>query len=506
MLDKENKNVDHDDPEQISRIDIVGIGLMRLAEEQIGIRQVVEDRWLANLEQFLGNYDATTSSKLQKTKGSRAFVNNTRSKTNAAEARLSDMLFPTDDRNWGIKPTPVPDIGEMTNSPKLITNDDGVPVVDDESGEQMTYADHAEIVMQEARDRADLMQTEIADQLSEANYQDVCRDLIHDGCLYGSGVIKAPIVINRTRKKWEQEDGSVYTLSEVSEYLPGVEHVKIWDFFPDMSATTLKDCIFTFERRFVSKKQLITLSKRPGYNKEQIAKVIIETPAHHSASGSSYIAKLRELSNLSVDINKGKYELWEYNGPLSTEDIMACGCKNANLSESDDPLEEHNVVISFIGNYVIKADLSPMETGENPYSMFIYERDDSSIFGVGIPHIVRHEQRVMNSAWRMLLDNAGLSTGPQIIINEAIVTPVDGVWTLSPKKVWLVNDPEIDVRKAFATFEINSHQAELSAIYEMSKIMMDEVTNLPLLAQGEVGEAPDTMGGMSMLLKSSNIV
>ena len=489
------------DTEEIDKISIVGSGLMRLAEEQIGIRQTIEDRWLRDLEQYLGQYDEQTNSRLQKSGKSRAFVNGTRAKTAAAQSRLSDMLFPTDDRNWGILPTPVPELDGIKKSNDVVMDENGQSLQDEE-GRELTGVEYSEIVMEEAREKAEAMEREIEDHLTEANYQDTCREVIDDACLYGTGVIKAPVIVNRTRKKWEQVDGDVHSLATVDEYRPGVERVKIWDFFPDMSATDIKDAQFVFERRFVSKKQLIDLSKRPGYLPEQISIALRETPVDSNATGSSYIAKLRELSNLNVDINKGKYELWEYHGALDNDDLITCGCD----IDEDNELEEREVIVAFIGSHIIKVDLNPMETGERPYSMFIYEKDDSSIFGMGVPFIVRNEQRIMNSAWRMVLDNAGISTGPQTIINKDIITPSDGEWTLKPNKIWWADGPETDTRRAFTTYDIPSHQGELTAIYDKSKQMMDEVTNLPLLAQGEIGGAPDTASGMSMLLNSSNVV
>jgi hypothetical protein len=467
----------------------IGAGLMRLAEEQIGVRQVVEDRWLRGLEQYLGKYDAQTQAILQKTGGSKVFVNATRAKTAAAEARLADMLFPTDDKNWGIEPTPVPDIAPELND-------------DDEIAEGQTKRDIKDAVIAEAREKAKKMELLIDDQLTETNYQDKCRSVIHDACLFGTGIIKSPVVTKRTRKKWSKIDGAVYELSIEEDFTPAAEHVKIWDFFPDMSANKLDDARFVFERKYISRKQLLDLIGLPGYIEQNIRQVLAEDSQSFSASGSSYISKLRELSGLSIDLNKGRYELWEYHGPLNIDDAVLCGC-DIDDSVAD---KEVDVIVSFIGGNVIKADMNPMETNERPYSVFTYETDDTSIFGYGVPFLVENEQRIINAAWRMVIDNAGLSTGPQVIVNRELVTPSDGSWQLKPRKIWWANSPEVDVRSAFGLFDIPSHQAELTAIYNMAKQMMDDVTNLPLLAQGEMGGAPDTATGMSMLLNSSNVV
>lgn len=476
------------------RVQMLGWRLSRLAQEQVGIRQQIEDRWLDDLEQYMGRYDAATLERLKLSNGSQAFINITRPKTTAAEARISDMLFPTDDRNWGIQPTPIPEYQGMVGNQNVA----GV----DESGREVTHDDIAKQHTDEATKRSEAMTSEIDDQLVEANYHQVARQVIHDGCLYGTGILKGPVVINRTRKQWTQVDGPVFDLQITNEYRPGVEHIEVWNYFPEMAATRKELCEFEFERKYITKKQLRELAKRPGYLKDQIRKVIKETPRQISSSGGTHISRLREMAGVNVSMDSNRYELWEYHGPIDKEDLMACGCE----VDGDDELDDHDGIVTFINGVVIKSDLNPLETGESPYSVFCYEDDDTSVFGFGIPHLLKNEQRIANAAWRMVLDNAALSTGPQTVVNRELVTPSDGAWDLKPRKLWWLNDPDYKVEDVFATFEIASHQAELMQIFEMARSLGDDVTSLPMLAQGEQGDAPDTAKGTSILMNASNVV
>ena len=88
--------------------------LNRLASEQVAKRNQIEQRWLEDIRQYHGEYDVQEQALLSKQKGSEVFVNITRNKTNAAEARLQDMLFPTDDRNFGLYATPVPELDYLS--------------------------------------------------------------------------------------------------------------------------------------------------------------------------------------------------------------------------------------------------------------------------------------------------------------------------------------------------------------------------------------------------------
>ena len=119
---------------------------------------------------------------------------------------------------------------------------------------------------------------------------------------------------------------------------------------------------------------------------------------------------------------------------------------------------------------------------------------------------MRNAQQAINGAWRMALDNAGLSVGPQTVVNSHIIKPADGNWNLAPKKVWQLTDRNRSVHEAFGTYEINSHLGELQAILQTAKSIADEETSLPVIAQGEQGTYTRTATGMSLLMNSANVV
>jgi len=474
MIDDE-RELDNNPQEDFAEIlESLGSSLAKTAQEQISIRQTIETRWLDDLDQYMGRYDADTLTRLKAAGGSQTFVNITRPKSLAAESRLADMLFPSDDKNWAIQPTPIPDVQNFS-------------------------AQTLELLRKEATKRSEAMAAEIDDQLIEANYHRKAREMIHDACLFGTGILKGVVITEKVSQKWQAVNGAVHELLEQSTFVPNVEKVDIWNFFPDMAAHILEDCEFILERRYVSRSQLRKLAKRPGYLKENIKKILHETQPQKYSAGGTHVSRLREASGLNANLTDNRFELWEYHGTLPAKDLMACGC-----DLEDNELAEHSAVIVFINGVVIKGDINPNETGELPYSMLLYEKDDSSIFGVGVPFLLRNEQRIANAAWRMALDNAALTTKPQIIFNRELVTPADGVYSLSSGKVWYLNSEVASVRDVFATHEINGHQSELINLFELVKKMADDVTSLPLIAQGSQNAAPDTASGTAMLMNAAN--
>jgi hypothetical protein len=142
-----------------------------------------------------------------------------------------------------------------------------------------------------------------------------------------------------------------------------------------------------------------------------------------------------------------------------------------------------------------------------PFSVSYCDKDEASPFGQGIPRLMRGEQESVNAAWRMKHDNAGLSVCPQTIMRLNSVKPADGDYKMKPKKLWFAADDVQRVGDVFAQFAIDSHQEELDNILQLGIRFADDVTQLPLLMQGD--QAPhitQTAQGMSLLYNASTVV
>jgi len=477
------------------RLQVFASRLSRLAKEQVAKKQQIESRWLEDIRQYQGQYTPGELSKLRAKEGSEVFVNITRNKTNAAEARLQDMLFPTDDRNWGIQPTPVPDI--EIEAASLASPD-------------MPPETVSRLKFEQASMKAQAMQDQIDDQLLESRFQPKCRDMIHDACQLGTGIIKGPVVMGRTKRRWDTlPDGtSMLTIEEMLG--AGAERVDPWDFFPDMSGRTVDEAEFFFEKKRLSKKQMREFAQLPGVLVDQVRQVV-SADAGGTHLARDYTDDIRSISGINTVGEGNKYEVWEYHGPISKTELIdaLAGSKEDMPDEEEiDALDDEiDAIVFFSGESVLKVVINPMETMDRPYSVFNWEKDESSIFGFGVPYLMRNPQRVLNASFRMMMDNSGMSVADQIVINKDIVTPQDGNYTMTPKKIWYLKDKARSPADAFATFSTTSHQQELSAIFMMARQLADEETNMPLIAQGEQGaHITKTSSGMAMLMNSANIV
>jgi len=513
---------------QEERLQAFGMSLAKQRDEWVRDRYSygVDKRWIEDQDQY-DNKDNVNKAASQmmtsveqgypvttqhaKAHRSTVFIGMTRQKTNAAEARVADILLPTDDRNWGIQPTPSPELMGMTKKddpafdPRTGQPVMGKPMMGP-NGEpmppkQMRVKDVARAVMEMARRKAEAMQREIDDQLVECDYNGELRKVIHHAAVLGTGVIKGPVVESRTRKAWVPKvDGTgatVHMIEFVKELKPASFSVDPRNVWPDPGCgESVHNGKGIYEREQITTKQVRSLAKQPGFLKGQLRKVLEEGP---KKSATFQEMKDEDQRSVATDV----YEKWEYWGEIDQEDLRAAGVK---VPEDTDPLETISACVVMINSTVVKAYLNPLEDGQLPYDFYVWEKVANSVWGYGIPYLMRAQQKVLNAAWRQMMDNAGVSSGPQIVVKPGTITPADKQWQLSARKIWYAQDDVDDVRKAFTTFEFNSHQSELAAIIKMATELGDQETGVPTIMQGEKGAAPDTVGGMQMLMNSANVV
>jgi len=506
-------------------------------------------------------YPVTTQ--MAKPHRSTVFIGMTRQKTNAAEARVADILLPTDERNWGITPTPNPYLMNMLKDERPATDGGpmgqqmgqqqglpapqggmapppqagmappqptmappGIPAppqpgmapeaptglaamamgpqgpqqITDQGGQPMRMKDIAREVMNLAKKKAEAMQREIEDQLTECDYNGELRKMLHDAAVFGTGVIRGPIVTNRTRKAWQPytnaQGQQVHQIEIVEELAPASFRVDPHNVWPDPACgENIHHGKGIYEREQITAKQIRELAKQPGFMKSQLRKVLEEGPKR-----SHTMEELRDDDQR--DVARDLYEMWTYWGEVEHDDLDAAGVDAGDKDE----LKSVSACVIIINSTVVKAFLNPLEGGDLPYDFYVWEKVANSVWGYGIPYLMRSQQKVLNAAWRQMMDNAGVSSGPQIVMKPNVIQPADKQWQLSSRKIWYATDDVDDVSKAFATFEFNSHQAELSGIIKMATELVDQETGVPTILQGEKGAAPDTVGGMQMLMNSANVV
>ncbi|WP_394780603.1 hypothetical protein [Undibacterium sp.] len=415
-------------------------------------------------------------------------------------ARMCEILLPVDDKNWGIRPTPNAAVS------KALT--DGRPVQDIQGNPMGTMADVAASVQNAAQLACKAMEREIDDQLTEAQYNGECRKLIFSAAKLGTGVMKGPFVVRIEERTWQaasRQNGpsliSNAVMSINEKFAPSSRAVDIRSLYPDPSCSDdIQRGKGIYECKEITKKELRALARRPGYNPDAVRKVLRQKPLIVDVNDSR-IDKSQALGDL--------YQIWEYHGEVDPESFQLLK-KYTNRIAGDMGDEEIDPLQSFSGCLIIVNDVIigalPMMTADNslPYDFFQWKVCDGSPFGNGIPAAKETQQRVVNAAWRQVMDNAGITVGPQLIMKKSAITPQNGKYEIRPNKVWFANDDMDDVRTAFTVVQIESRINELLGLLNAAMQYADQESNTSPMMHGEQQQAGETLGGMSMRWANAN--
>ena len=460
------------------------ISLLAKRKEAITARQAsgIEEEWQEDDEHYNGiddanrQYQATYSSPGKRwatndsaprdNGGGRSvvFLNITAPYVDAAGARVSDMLLPTDDRAWIIKPTPIPRLSPFDLAE--IGGEDGI-----------------EAVIEQAKESAEEMQSEIDDCLVESNWHGEVRVVIEDSARIGSGVLKGPYPDKRTTRLVRRENGSVASVS-VTEIKPGSRRIDPWDFYPDGSCgESVHNGSYTWEREYLSSRQVADMVGMPGYDKAAILAALKEGPK--TASEAPQPADGRTVRS------RDQFELWIFYGTCDADDLQTVGVS------VEDETPKASAMAVLLNDRLIKCTLNVLDSGRFPYDVLAWQRRSGLPWGTGVSRKIRTVQRILNGALRAMMDNSGLTVGPQIVIGNGI-TPADSKWAITGRKLWRAEEGVTDVRGAFFAFVPPSIQGETMNIIEWAMRRAEDATGMPAMLQGIRGDAPETLGGMQM--------
>jgi len=430
-------------------------------------------------------------------------VNIIRGKCETAEGRFSDIQLPVDDRNWGLKVTPVATIvkGLKDNRPAKM-KETGQPLRNKQTKEPVKVSDVARMDQEAAKEKMKAMETEIDDQLTECDYNGESRKVIRSAVRAGTGIIKGPNVVKSTRKAWvpqQEGDQEVQVLEIQEEMKPASKWVDKWNVYPDPDVgEDIKRAGYIWEKDTILPRELRDLLGVDGYFDEQIIKILQEEPVRTVAEYEKKTDKLKARS--ATTVLSSQYQKWEYYGDLNREDLEAFGVDITHDMIS----QSFSACVVFVNNRPIKALLNTLDTGDMPYDFFTWTTVTDSPWGMGYPRTLMWLQRMMTAAWRTLMDNMGDSSGANLVVGPG-VQPDDGVWEITGKKIWRLLEDDIDVQKVFNQFQLINNQESIQAVIDLITKFIDIETSLPMLFQGEKAEAPETLGATNIMVDANNV-
>ena len=313
----------------------------------------------------------------------------------------------------------------------------------------------------------------------------------------GTGISKGPIPQTKKQYKWTKNAEGVQVLDIQEETKPITDVVDYWNLYPDYPACgdNIHNGSFVWERGEITCKTLQDLRGQPGYIDRQIELCLAEGPQKPEVDSGQKTQTTKEDT---------LFEIWWFHGALERADLEAAGC---DCSEQAEKYLSIPAVITVVNGRPIRASLNVLDKGTFPYDLLTWRRRPGMPWGQGIARQIRPAQRGITACFRALMENAGLSAKPMLAVLRQYLSPVDKTWDLFGGKVFEVSsDADVrDIKAAITTIQIDSRQGDLLAIIQFLLKLAEDITGQPLMLQGQMGKAPDTVGGMTILNDNASV-
>ena len=468
----------------------------------------ISERLLNALRTYKGMYDTGKLAEIKEFGGSEVYLRVTSTKCRAATALLRDVYL-GQERPWDVTATPDPkvpedidgDMQQLVNVEVATNLQAGVPVDEQMIQDRLDGLRKAARMAAKkvAHDEAIITANKLDDILTEGNFYEAFAEFLIDLPIFPFACMKGPEVRNVTQTKWVNGQ-------PVKETIPKMfwERVSPFDIYWSPGAATVKQAEFV-ERVKLTRAELSASKNLPGYNAEAINAVL----------DMSYVDGLHEWWD-TIDTARAELEdreRWartatslidtaKYTGYLSGKLLKQWG------KDVPDEHQEYFVTAWLIDRYVIKVQMVPSVQERPPYYITAFEQVPGALLGYGLVDLLEDVQTICNAAGRALVNNASIASGPQVVINDAVLQPGE-TDDLFPWKRWHVNyDPALVTSgtKPLEFWQPNINSTELMGIYDKFYTLGDEVSSIPRYMTGneKVGGAGRTASGLAMLMGNAS--
>lgn len=477
-------------------------------------RQHLTSRMLEAQRAYNGQYSPEKQAEIKNFGGSDVYARLTAIKCRGATAMLRDVYL-SGSKPWEVTPTPVPDVpSEIKDSVDslveaevkyLIDNGQEPPpdIVSERRKQLMKAA--REAAQREARKRARDASDEIEDKLIEGGFYDALAEFLIDLPIFPFAVLKGPVM--KMARKIEWEEGKPVA---VEEPIMTWKRVSCFDFYWTPSATCIEeaDCI---ERQRLRRSELQALIGVPGYDDEAI-KAALEDYTNgyfdHLDDSDAERASNEDRENPMWNQSHDIYCL-EFQGDIPGEKLATWN-DGKFLSQIDgfDPAFDYNVICFVVGRHTIKVQVQPHPAIRHNYFGTSFEKVSGALVGRALPEILSDSQHVANAAFRALVNNMGIASGPQVVLNEDRLSPTT-TDSLYPWKRWrFTSDPLGTNEKPIDFFQPQSNANELYGVFDRMMMLGDEVSGIPRYLTGNqnVSGAASTASGLNQLMNNASKV
>ena len=527
MIEDDAIALEDSDDTSISDVDVSNIipFIMERYKRSEDYRYQDEERWLKAYRNYRGLYGPDVQ--FTESEKSRVFIKVTKTKTLAAYGQIVDVLFANQRFPLSIEPTELPegvveDVHFDPQEPEQLRGDTSLssPYGFAGDGKDLPPGATAQTLQEKlgvmqnklepisdklkegpgktptsiafspAMIAAKKMQKKIHDQLEESGATKHLRNAAFEMALFGTGVMKGPFAVDKEYPNWDEEGN----YDPLFKTIPQVNHVSVWNFYPDPDANNMDEAQFVVERHKMSRTQLRNLKKRPYFRGEVINEVI--------SMGENYTKKYWEddLSDYAPEHGIDRFEVLEYWGMVDVELLEE---QNIDIPKELRDFDELQANVWICNGRLLRMVLNPFKPAKIPYSAAPYELNPYSFFGVGIAENMDDTQTLMNGFMRMAVDNAVLSGNLIVEVDETNLVPGQDL-SLYPGKVFR-RQGGAPGQAIFGTKYPNV-SSENMMLFDKARQLADESTGLPSFSHGQTGVTGvgRTASGISMLMNAAS--
>lgn len=471
----------------------------------------ISERLLSALRTYKGMYSTDKLAQIKQFGGSDVYARVSATKCRAATALLRDVYLSTE-RAWDVEPTPDPktptdiqaDIDELLGIEvqqfAALGEQVGPEQIEARAEQLRKAAERA--AKKVAHEEAKKAGRKLDDMLTEGSFYDAFAEFLIDLPIFPFAVLKGPEVRRVMQTKWVNGQA-------IQESIPKMfwRRVSPFDFYWSPGAASIAQAEIV-ERIKLTRADLHSCKGLPGYNNEAIDEVL----------AMAYSDGLHEWWD-TVDTNRADLEdreRWsrtatslidaaEFTGHISGQMLREWG---KTEQEIPDPTKEYFVTAWLIDRFVIKVQINPSTNQRPPYYLTAFEQIPGALIGYGLTDLMDDVQTICNSAARAMVNNASISSGPQVVINDNVLQPGEND-DLFPWKRWHVDyDPSMAgaAGKPIDFYQPNMNAPELMGIFKEWSILGDEISSIPRYMTGneKVGGAGRTASGLAMLMGNAS--
>ena len=468
-------------------------------------------RLLRAQRMFEGKYDPEKLREIKKFGGSEVYSRMVAVKCRGATSLLRDVYLGAT-RPWDITPQPDPpvppeikaNIIHLVSTEVSTMQQAGQPVLHDQVHARFLGLMHAaqQAARRTAMGQADSASNKIDDILRDGGFYQALTQFLIDLPLFPFACLKGPTVKMLPKLTWVQGQPVVMQQPRLCW-----ERMAPFDLYWTPGASCIEEAE-VIERKRLTRTDLNALIGLPGYSEEAVR-----------AALQDYSNGLREWldwPDMEQALNEGRespdfnqshmIDALEYSGNVQGRMLLDQGIDSKQVPDLD---RDYSVQSWVVGRHTLKTQINPSPQKRHNYFITSFEKVPGTVHGHGLPDILEDLQEIANAVLRALVNNMGMASGPQVVINTDMLAPTENEDDMYPWKRWKVSgDPLGGNQKPVDFFQPPSISQELLTVYSAINTLADDISAIPRYLTGEAvsGGAGRTASGLSMLMGNAQKV